>query len=68
MSTPEEYFNALTNPKIGQVPVFEYAPLITLRVEHEQLETLQRAANTSGESLERFMIKAAMHKANEARS
>jgi predicted HicB family RNase H-like nuclease len=65
MSTPEEYFNALTNPKIGQVPVFEYVPFITLRVKHEQLETLQRAANASGKSLEAFILSAAMEKANQ---
>lgn len=65
MSTPEEYFNAITEPRIGQVPVFEYVPFITLRVESDKLATLQRAANASGKSLEAFVISAAMQKAKD---
>jgi hypothetical protein len=68
MSTPEVYFNAMTDPKIGQVPVVDYVPFVALVVEPEQRETLQRAANASGESLESFIITAAMQKVNEARS
>lgn len=65
MSTPEEYFNAMTDPKIGQVPVVDYVPFITLVVERGQLETLQRAANASGESLQAFVLSAAMDRVNQ---
>jgi hypothetical protein len=63
MSTPEAYFNAMTDPKIGKVPVYEYVPFVTLMIERDQLETLQRSTNASGKSLEAFVLSAAMQKA-----